>query len=67
MAASTWRSRPLWSRPSSRTAERHPLAGRHGLPGNIVMVYGPRDDEELAVVEDLVRASHRFASGSPSG
>jgi hypothetical protein len=44
-------------------AERHPLAGRHGLPANIVMVYGPRDDEELAVVEDLVRASHRFASG----
>jgi Family of unknown function (DUF5519) len=43
-------------------AERHPLAGRHGLPANIVMVYGPRDDEELAVVEDLVRASHSFAS-----
>jgi hypothetical protein len=31
------------------------------------MVYGPRNDEELAVVEDLIRASHRFASGSPSG
>ena len=44
-------------------AERHPLAGRHGLPANIVMVYGPRDDEELTVVKDLVRASHRFASG----
>jgi Family of unknown function (DUF5519) len=43
-------------------AERHPLAGRHGLPANIVMVYGPRDNEELAVVKDLVRASHRFAS-----
>jgi Family of unknown function (DUF5519) len=43
-------------------AERHPLAGRHGLPGNIVMVYGPRDDDELAVVEDLLRASHAFAS-----
>jgi phospholipase/carboxylesterase len=44
-------------------AERHPLAGRHGLPANIVMVYGPRDDDELAVVEDLVRASHTFATG----
>jgi hypothetical protein len=44
-------------------AERHPLAGRHGLPDNIVMVYGPRDDEELRVVEDLVRASHAFAAG----
>ena len=43
-------------------AERHPLAGRHGLPANIVMVYGPRDEEELAVVADLVRASHNFAT-----
>jgi hypothetical protein len=42
-------------------AERHPLAGRYGLPGNIVMVYGPRDDDELAVVEDLVRAAHALA------
>ena len=44
-------------------AERHPLAGRHGVPGNIVMVYGPRDEGELAVVEDLVRASHALATG----
>lgn len=43
-------------------AERHPLAGRHGLPSNIVMVYGPRDDAELAVVEDLIRASHALAT-----
>jgi hypothetical protein len=42
-------------------AERHPLAGQHGLPGNIVMVYGPRDEGELAVVEDLLRASHALA------
>jgi hypothetical protein len=42
-------------------AERHPLAGRYGLPGNIVMVYGPRDEDELTVVEDLVRASHALA------
>jgi luciferase-like monooxygenase len=44
-------------------AERHPLAGRRGLPANIVMVYGPRDDDELAVVEELLRASHTFATG----
>jgi phospholipase/carboxylesterase len=44
-------------------AERHPLAGQYGLPGNIVMVYGPRDEDELAVVQDLVRASHTLASG----
>jgi phospholipase/carboxylesterase len=42
-------------------AELHPLAGSRGLPGNIVMVYGPRDEDELAVVGDLVRASHAFA------
>jgi hypothetical protein len=44
-------------------AERHPLAGRYGLPANIVMVYGPRDEEELRVVADLIRASHAFAAG----
>lgn len=37
-------------------AERHPLAGMFGLPWNIVMTYGPRDEAELAVVEALVRA-----------
>jgi hypothetical protein len=42
-------------------AERHPLAGKHGLPANIVMVYGPRDEAELALVEALVRASHAAA------
>lgn len=45
-------------------AERHPLAGHHGLPANIVMVYGPHDDDELEVVADLVRASHSLATGS---
>jgi luciferase-like monooxygenase len=44
-------------------AERHPLAGRFGLPGNVVMVYGPRDEDELAVLEDLLRATHALASG----
>ena len=44
-------------------AEHHPLAGRPGVPANIVMVYGPRDEGELGVVEDLVRASHAFAGG----
>ena len=42
-------------------AERHPLAGKHGLPSNIVMVYGPRDDAELEIVAALVRASHAGA------
>ena len=42
-------------------AERHPLAGKHGLPDNIVMVYGPRDDAELEIVAALVRAAHGHA------
>ena len=46
---------------ASGWAERHPLAGQHGLPTNIVMVYGPRDEGELAVVGALVRASHEHA------
>jgi len=45
-------------------AELHPLAGKHGLPGNIVMVYGPRDDAELEIVAALVRASHAGACRS---
>jgi hypothetical protein len=43
-------------------AELHPLAGQFGLPGNIVMVYGPRDENELAIVADLLRASHGHAT-----
>jgi phospholipase/carboxylesterase len=42
-------------------AEYHPLAGKHGLPRNIVMVYGPRDESELEIVAALVRASHASA------
>ena len=42
-------------------AERHPLAGKYGLPANIVMVYGPRDEGELAIVGALARASHAAA------
>jgi hypothetical protein len=44
-------------------AELHPLAGKHGLAGNIVMVYGPRDDAELDIIAALVRASHDAACG----
>jgi hypothetical protein len=44
-------------------AELHPLAGKYRLPGNIVMVYGPRDENEFAVVSDLLRTSHAAAAG----
>jgi hypothetical protein len=48
-------------------AEYHPLAGKHGLPTNIVMVYGPRDDAELEIVGALVRASHGGACDTEEG
>jgi phospholipase/carboxylesterase len=47
-------------------AERHPLAGKYGLPDNIVMVFGPRDEAELQVVLDLLRASHAGACATTS-
>ena len=48
---------------SNGWAERHPLAGRYGLPGNIVMIYGPRDEDELATVMELLDLTYRRASG----
>jgi hypothetical protein len=43
-------------------AEQHPVARRGLIPANAVMVYAPRDDEELVVVAALVEASCAFAS-----
>jgi hypothetical protein len=42
-------------------AEPHPVARRGLIPPTAVMLYAPRDEAELAVVEGLVRASHGFA------
>jgi hypothetical protein len=42
-------------------AEVHPVARMGLIPPTAVMLYAPRDDDELAVVERLVRASHAFA------
>jgi hypothetical protein len=42
-------------------AEPHPVALMGLIPHNAVMLYAPRDDAELDVVERLVRASHAFA------
>jgi hypothetical protein len=46
-------------------AEQHPVARRGLIPPNAVMLFAPRDEPELDVVESLVRASHGFAR--PSG
>jgi hypothetical protein len=42
-------------------AEPHPVALRGLIPPTAVMLYAPRDDAELDVVERLVRTSHAFA------
>jgi hypothetical protein len=47
-------------------AELHPVARLGLIPRTAVMVYAPRDDAELEVVERLVRASHLFATGGAS-
>lgn len=38
-------------------AEPHPLAGRPSVSPDTVMIYAPRDEAEIAVVVDLVRAA----------
>lgn len=40
--------------------EPHPISGTP-------LIYGPRDETELEVVSGLLRASHAFAAGSPTG
>jgi hypothetical protein len=42
-------------------AEPHPVALRGLIPSTAVMLYAPRDEAELDVIEALVRASHAFA------
>jgi hypothetical protein len=42
-------------------AELHPVARAGLLPPTAVMLYAPRDEAELAVIERLVEASLRFA------
>jgi phospholipase/carboxylesterase len=44
-------------------AEPHPSAPAGFLPDTLVLVYGPRDGEELAAVFSLVEVSYRFAAG----
>lgn len=44
-------------------AVAHPLAGIRVTPG-MVLVFGPRDDEELDIVTSVVATSHGWASGT---
>lgn len=44
-------------------AELHPLARQGVAPRSLVMVYGPRDEDELETVWKLIEASYAFARG----
>ncbi|WP_345572403.1 luciferase family protein [Nonomuraea rosea] len=43
--------------------ELHPVAVEGRCPPTLIMLYGPRDEDELETVWDLVRRSHAFAAG----
>ena len=45
-------------------AEVHPVARAGVIPPTAVMLYAPRDERELTVIETLIRASHAFARPS---
>ena len=44
--------------------ESHPLVPKGQAPNTLVMIFGPRDSEEINVVMDLIGESYRFARGS---
>jgi hypothetical protein len=48
---------------SAGWAEPHPVVLMGLLPRTAIMVYAPRDDEEVALVARIVAASRAFASG----
>jgi hypothetical protein len=48
---------------SAGWAEIHPVVWLGVAPANSVMLYSPRNAEEMEVVWDLVQESHRFARG----
>jgi hypothetical protein len=43
--------------------ESHPAARAGVIPPTAVMLYAPRDDDELSIIETLIRASRTFAGG----
>jgi Family of unknown function (DUF5519) len=44
-------------------AEQHPVARMGYIPENVVMIYAPRNDQELEIVVGLVEESRRYATG----
>jgi hypothetical protein len=43
--------------------ELHPMARRGLIPATAVMIYAPRNAEELDVVTHILQVSHQFAGG----
>jgi hypothetical protein len=48
-------------------AEQHPMARMGYIPPNVVMIYAPRDAEEIEVVAGLVVEAYRYAGGTAPG
>jgi phospholipase/carboxylesterase len=48
-------------------AEQHPGVRAGIIPQTVVMLYAPRDPEELRVAFHLICTSSRFAKGAPTG
>lgn len=44
-------------------AEQHPVARIGYIPQNVVMIYAPRDEEEIETITGLVVESYRYAGG----
>lgn len=47
-------------------AEQHPVARMGHIPPNVVMIYAPRNAEEIEIVAGLVAESYRHAGGRRS-
>jgi len=45
-------------------AEQHPVARMGYIPQNVVMIYAPRNAEEIEVVAGLVVEAYRYAGGA---
>jgi len=45
-------------------AEQHPVARMGYIPHNVVMIYAPRDAQEIEVVAGLVVEAYRYAGGA---
>ena len=48
-------------------AEQHPAARMGYIPQNVVMIYAPRDVQEIEVVAGLVVEAYRYAGGTAPG